>query len=126
MLRRKKVLAFTGMLLALGATLLGGASVEINEPLHDGMAIGLDWFLLDLFLMAMIYVPLERLWPQYPQQSTFRLLLPLARGDDTQLDRPVGQQHPVPCPEIRSQCGVRHACTVRVAEGRTSGGVESE
>ena len=42
MLRRKKVLAFTGMLLALAATLLGGASVEINEPLHDGMAIGLD------------------------------------------------------------------------------------
>ena len=41
MLRRKKVLALTGMLLALGATLLGGASVEINEPLHDGMAIGL-------------------------------------------------------------------------------------
>src|SRR5215470_5316600 len=29
MLRRKKVLAFTGMLLALGATLLGGANVEI-------------------------------------------------------------------------------------------------
>src|SRR6185436_50930 len=47
MLRRKKVLGLTGMLFALGATLLGGASVEINEPLHDGMAIGLDWFLLD-------------------------------------------------------------------------------
>ena len=36
MLRRKKALALTGMLFALGATLLGGASVEINEPLHDG------------------------------------------------------------------------------------------
>src|SRR5882672_3742053 len=33
MLRRKKVLALTGMALSLGATLLGGASVEINEPL---------------------------------------------------------------------------------------------
>ena len=30
MLRKKKVLALTGMLFALGATLLGGASVPIN------------------------------------------------------------------------------------------------
>src|SRR5215468_747195 len=36
MLRRKKVLALTGMLCALGATLLGGASVPINEDLHNG------------------------------------------------------------------------------------------
>src|SRR4026209_2730442 len=72
MLRRKKVLAFTGMLFALGATLLGGASVEINEPLHDGMAIGLDWFLLDMLLMTLIFSPIEVLWPAYPQQSVFR------------------------------------------------------
>src|SRR5512147_2789543 len=44
-LRRKKLLGLTGMLFALAATLLGGASVPINEPLHDGPAIGLDWFL---------------------------------------------------------------------------------
>src|SRR6185295_14037884 len=51
MLRRKKVLALTGMLAALAATLLGGANVEINEPLGNGPAIGLDWFLLDMLLM---------------------------------------------------------------------------
>jgi sterol desaturase/sphingolipid hydroxylase (fatty acid hydroxylase superfamily) len=71
-LRRKKVLALTGIIAALAAAGLGGSSVPINETLTDGPAIGLDWFLLDLFLMAMIYVPLERLWPQFPQQSTFR------------------------------------------------------
>ncbi len=71
-LRKKKNLALAGMLLAIGATALGGSSVEINETLRDGPAIGLDWFLLDLFLMALIYVPLERLWPQYPEQGTFR------------------------------------------------------
>ena len=70
--RKKKTLAVTGMLLAVAATALGGSSVRINGPLHSGPAIGLDWFLLDLFLMALIYVPLERLWPQYPQQGTFR------------------------------------------------------
>jgi lathosterol oxidase len=71
-LRKKKILALTGMLLAIAATAFGGSSVRINDPLHGGLAIGLDWFLLDLFLMALIYVPLERLWPQYPKQGTFR------------------------------------------------------
>ena len=72
MLRKKKVLALTGMLLALGAALLGGASVPINEDLHNGPAIGLDWFLLDLLLMTLIFSPIEVLWPAYPQQSVFR------------------------------------------------------
>ncbi len=71
-LRRKKVLAFTGLALALAAAALGGSSVPINETLHDGPAIGLDWFLLDMFLMSLIYTPIERLWPQYPEQGTFR------------------------------------------------------
>jgi sterol desaturase/sphingolipid hydroxylase (fatty acid hydroxylase superfamily) len=72
LLRRKKTLAVTGFLFAIAATLLGGSSVKVNGNLHDGPAIGLDWFLLDLFLMALIYVPLERIWPQYPEQGTFR------------------------------------------------------
>jgi lathosterol oxidase len=71
-LRKKKILGLTGMSLALAAAALGGSSVPINETLHDGPAIGLDWFLLDMFLMALIYVPIERLWPQYPEQGTFR------------------------------------------------------
>ena len=71
-LRRKKVLALTGMLLALAATLLGGASVPINGPLGDRPAIGLDWFLLDMLLMTLIFSPIEVLWPAYPKQSVFR------------------------------------------------------
>jgi sterol desaturase/sphingolipid hydroxylase (fatty acid hydroxylase superfamily) len=71
-LRKKKILALSGMLLACAAAALGGSSVPINETLVDGPAIGLDWFLLDMFLMALIYVPIERLWPQYQDQGTFR------------------------------------------------------
>ena len=71
-LRKKKILGLTGMLLALAATLLGGASVQINEPLHAGPAIGLDWFLLDMLLMTLIFSPFEVLWPAYPQQGIFR------------------------------------------------------
>ena len=70
--RKKKNLAFVGMLLATVAAAMGGPNVPINGPLRDGPAIGLDWFVLDMLLMALIYVPLERLWPQYPQQGTFR------------------------------------------------------
>src|ERR1700757_3633401 len=70
--RKKKTLAFTGLLLATAAAVLGGSSVQINENLRNGPAIGLDWFLLDMLLMALIYVPMERLWPQYPAQGTFR------------------------------------------------------
>ncbi len=72
MLRRKKILALTGMLAALGATLLGGASVPINGELRNGPAIGLDWFLLDILLMTLIFSPIEVLWPAYPKQSIFR------------------------------------------------------
>ncbi len=71
-LRRKKILGLMGILLSLGATLLGGASVPINETLHSGPAIGLDWFILDSLLMVAIYVPIERLWPQYREQGSFR------------------------------------------------------
>ena len=71
-LGKNKRLALTGMVLALAAAGLGGSSVPINQPLTDGPAIGLDWFLLDLFLMALIYVPIERIWPQYVEQGTFR------------------------------------------------------
>ncbi len=69
-LRKKKVLALTGVLLALTAA--GGSSVQINQTLHDGPAIGLDWFLLDLLLTAVVFVPLERLWPLRQEQGTFR------------------------------------------------------
>jgi sterol desaturase/sphingolipid hydroxylase (fatty acid hydroxylase superfamily) len=71
-LRRKKMLGLTGMSLALLATLLGGASVPINETLHTGPAIGLDWFLLDMLLMTLIFSPIEVLWPAYRKQSVFR------------------------------------------------------
>lgn len=71
-LRKKRILAFTGLLFATAAAALGGSSVPIQGTLHEGPAIGLDWFLLDMLLMALIYVPLERLWPQYPNQGTFR------------------------------------------------------
>src|SRR5262245_24471024 len=72
MLRKKKVLALTGLSFSLAATLLGGSSVPINPELGNGPAIGLDWFLLDMLLMTLIFSPIEVLWPAYPKQNVFR------------------------------------------------------
>src|SRR5947209_1376768 len=43
-MRKKRILALTGTLLAIAATAWGGSIVQINENLRDGPAIGVDWF----------------------------------------------------------------------------------
>jgi sterol desaturase/sphingolipid hydroxylase (fatty acid hydroxylase superfamily) len=70
-LRERKVLGLTGVFLALVAALLGGASTELGA-VESPVGIGVDWFLLDLLVMTLVFVPLERLWPLHPSQSTFR------------------------------------------------------
>jgi len=41
----------------MAAAVLGGSSVQINANLRNGPAIGMDWFLLDMFLMALRAAP---------------------------------------------------------------------
>jgi sterol desaturase/sphingolipid hydroxylase (fatty acid hydroxylase superfamily) len=72
LLRRRRVLGFTGMALALLASLWGGASVPITGVPGSGPGLGLDWFLLNVLLLALIFVPMERVFAQRPSQSTFR------------------------------------------------------
>jgi lathosterol oxidase len=71
-LRRRKVLGLTGIGLALAATLAGGGSVPIESRFDHPLTLGLDWFLLNLFLLALVFVPLERAFARLPQQTTFR------------------------------------------------------
>lgn len=72
LLRRRKALAVTGLALSLTASLLGGADVPIDGPVAGRVYLGLDWFLLNLLLLAVIFVPLERLFPLRPDQEVFR------------------------------------------------------
>lgn len=72
LLRQRRVLGLTGMGLALVASLAGGASVPVADVSGDGLGLGFDWFLLNLLLLALVFVPMERLFPQRPAQSTFR------------------------------------------------------
>ena len=63
-LRKSKLLGLVGVLLAVVATALGGSEVPVNGPVPVSHHIGLDWFLLDLLLMALLFLPLERLFPR--------------------------------------------------------------
>lgn len=73
MLRRRKVLGATGMALALAASLAGGGNVPVQGPVPTTpVYLGLDWFLLNVLLLAVLFVPLERIWPLRRNQSVFR------------------------------------------------------
>lgn len=72
LLRTRKVLGLTGMGLALAASLAGGAEVAVSAAPTSGVGLGLDWFLLNLLLLAVVFVPMERLFPHRSDQSTFR------------------------------------------------------
>jgi lathosterol oxidase len=71
-LRRRKVLGATGLALALTATLLGGGDVPIESRFDQRFTVGLDWFVLNLLLLALVFVPLERAFPRRAEQTTFR------------------------------------------------------
>ena len=72
LLRERKVLAITGASLGLLAAIIGGGSTPLPDEVHSKFGLGLDWFLLDLFVMTVAFLPLERFWPLHPDQSTFR------------------------------------------------------
>jgi lathosterol oxidase len=71
-LRQRKVLALTGGVLAATAALLGGGSTPLPNEVGSHYGIGFDWFLLDLLVMTLVFVPVERFWPLHPKQKTFR------------------------------------------------------
>ncbi len=71
-LRQNKALGLAGMSFTLVAALLGGSRVPLDGELSQGPFLGLDWFLLNLIVYTALFVPLERLFAQRPEQSPFR------------------------------------------------------
>ena len=71
-LRQQKVMGFVAVTVILVATLLGGPHAQTSDALNTGIYLGLDWFLLNLALLGIIFIPLERFFARLPEQPIFR------------------------------------------------------
>lgn len=71
MLSHKKVWALTGLLISTIAIIIGGFSVQGRAVEKTSWHLGLDWLLLDILLMAVIFVPIEMVWPKNKEQTKF-------------------------------------------------------
>ena len=69
--KKSKKAAFIGVLITVAAVVLGGFTVEGRSVEKTSWSIGLDWLLLDLFLMVLIFVPIELAFPKNKKQSKF-------------------------------------------------------
>jgi len=70
-LSRRTRLGLSAIALVVIATLLGGSQAPIGT-LGGTRALGLDWFLLNILVLAMLFVPLERVFARLPEQGIFR------------------------------------------------------
>ena len=67
----RRWLGLAGLALGSLATLLGGAWVE-ERPVAPSLHLGLDWFVLDLLALALVFVPLERAFALVRAQRVLR------------------------------------------------------
>jgi len=65
-------LAFAGLALAALAIALGGAWVDTPGSVASRRYVGVDWFVLDLLVLALVFIPLERLFALHRAQRVFR------------------------------------------------------
>ena len=72
LLRREKTLAMTALALATAATLLGGSTTEVGDVSGAPGYLGLDWFLLNVLVLALMFIPLERAVRPAAEQPIFR------------------------------------------------------
>ncbi len=71
LLSSKKSFALIGIILFVLTIFMGGLNVEPSTVGPSKWYLGLDWLLLDLLLMAIIFIPIEMVWPKRPDQPRF-------------------------------------------------------
>lgn len=72
LLRPRKVLGATALVVALAASLLGGSNVQPSDTASWGVFFGLDFFIVNLLVTGFMFAPIERLWPHRTEQRLFR------------------------------------------------------
>ena len=61
-----------GIVLTLGAMWLGGAWVQVGPRYNLPGYLGMDWFILDLLMTAIVFIFLEKLYPRFRDQPILR------------------------------------------------------
>ena len=63
--------AFIGMSVSVLAILLGGTSIEVKEFEQSIFSISLDWMLLEILVLSLIFIPIEMFLPKRSEQTKF-------------------------------------------------------
>jgi sterol desaturase/sphingolipid hydroxylase (fatty acid hydroxylase superfamily) len=71
LLSRRKKLAVVGIVLSVAAVAAGGFGVQVRTVEKSNWHLGLDWLVLDLLMMAVIFVPIEMAFPKRLRQARF-------------------------------------------------------
>ena len=71
-LNRQKRLGAIGIALTIIAMYLGGSSVQVGPRYGAPGYLGLDWFILDLLMSAVVFIFLEKIIPQIREQAILR------------------------------------------------------
>jgi sterol desaturase/sphingolipid hydroxylase (fatty acid hydroxylase superfamily) len=71
-LRQNKILGFTALILVVLATTLGGSHAIPVENGPSPIFFGMDWFVLNVIITGLLFVPLELLFPRHCGQELFR------------------------------------------------------
>ncbi|MBM3595455.1 MAG: sterol desaturase family protein [Alphaproteobacteria bacterium] len=73
LLRPRKVLGATALVIGLAAALMGGSNVQPSETVSWGIFFGLDFFIVNLLVTGFMFAPIERFWPHRAEQRLFRI-----------------------------------------------------
>lgn len=72
LLRSRKAIGLTALVIALAATILGGAAVQARETHDWGIFFGIDFFAVNMIAAGIMFAPLERIVPHRAEQRLFR------------------------------------------------------
>ncbi|MES2733249.1 MAG: sterol desaturase family protein [Bacteroidota bacterium] len=71
LLSQQKKLGAIGIILSTVSISFGGYHAQVGEVHNKGWHIGLDWLLLDLLILSIIFIPIEMAFPKNKNQSRF-------------------------------------------------------
>ena len=73
LLRPRKAMGMTALIIALAASILGGAGVQPQEARDWGIFFGLDFFAVNMLATGLMFAPIERIFPHNEKQRLFRI-----------------------------------------------------